>query len=147
VQAPLLRYISGVVGRTAADDVLQDAFLQICRKLRWLREPELFRPWTYRIATRASFALLKRERRWSSPDAEASSIDELPARPDVSPELFVGIPELIEQLSPASRAVLLLHYVQDLSIEEAAAVLDIGIGTAKSRLAYGLSCLRKLLER
>jgi DNA-directed RNA polymerase specialized sigma24 family protein len=41
--------------------------------------------------------------------------------------------------------VLLLHYGQDLSIEEAAAVLGIAPGTAKSRLSYGLSCLRKLL--
>ena len=42
IQLRLLGYISAVVGRTAADDVLQDAFLQICRNLKWLRDPELF---------------------------------------------------------------------------------------------------------
>jgi len=43
--------------------------------------------------------------------------------------------------------VLLLHYQQDLSIEETAVVLDIPVGTAKSRLAYGVSVLRKLLDQ
>jgi len=52
LQKPLLGYISGVVGRTAANDVLQETLLQICRKLKWLHQPELFRPWAYPIASR-----------------------------------------------------------------------------------------------
>jgi RNA polymerase sigma-70 factor (ECF subfamily) len=148
IQASLLRYISGIVGRSGAEDVLQNVFLEICRNLKWLRDPELFRPWAYRIASRASFALLKRERRWSNPGQEAVSVDELPdPRDPRMSELFSGMAEILERISPASRAVLLLHYVQDLSIDEAAAILDISIGTAKSRLAYGLSCLRKSMER
>jgi RNA polymerase sigma-70 factor (ECF subfamily) len=63
------------------------------------------------------------------------------------PVLFSEMSELLDRVSPASRAMLLLHYMQDLSIEEAAAILDISAGTAKSRLAYGLSCLRKSMER
>ncbi|HTA42162.1 MAG TPA: sigma factor-like helix-turn-helix DNA-binding protein [Bryobacteraceae bacterium] len=49
--------------------------------------------------------------------------------------------EILDRTPPASRAVLLLYYVEDLPIEEVAAILDIHIGTAKSRLACGLSCL------
>jgi RNA polymerase sigma-70 factor (ECF subfamily) len=148
VQGCLHRYISGIVGREHAEDVLQEVLLQICRNLKWLREPELFRPWAYRIASRSSFALLKRERRWSSPAGETVSVDDLPSPVDPGlPALFVGMHEILEQVSPASRAMLLLHYVQELSIDEAAAILDISIGTAKSRLAYGLSCLRKSMER
>lgn len=147
LQAPLLRYISGVVGKTSAEDVLQDVFVQIWRNLRWLKEPELFRPWAYRIASRASFACLKREKRWPSAGEQEIPLEDLPAAPDPGPELFQGVPELLNQISPGSRAVLLLHYVQELSVDEAAAILDINIGTAKSRLAYGLSCLRKLLEK
>ena len=45
VQSGLLRYISGLVGSQGAEDVLQDVFLQICRHLKQLRDPELFRPW------------------------------------------------------------------------------------------------------
>jgi RNA polymerase sigma-70 factor (ECF subfamily) len=146
IQTSLFRYISGVVGRSEAEDVLQEVFLKICRNLKWLREPELFRPWAYRIASRESFALLKRERRWANPNGE--TVDECPAPPDPRmPELFSEVPEILERISPGSRAVLLLHYVQDLPIPEVAAILDINIGTAKSRLAYGLSCLRKSMER
>jgi RNA polymerase sigma-70 factor (ECF subfamily) len=151
VQTDLLRYITGVVGSSGAEDVLQDVFLIVWRKLKWLRDPELFHPWVWRIASRASFKFLKKERRWSSstwnPDGETVLVDELPTRPAPSPEFFSGLPAILEQISPASRAVLLLHYVQDLSIEETAAILDINIGTAKSRLAYGLTCLRKSMER
>jgi DNA-directed RNA polymerase specialized sigma24 family protein len=40
----------------------------------------------------------------------------------------------------------MLHYQQDLSIEEAAAILDIPAGTAKSRLSYGIAAIRKYLK-
>ena len=46
---------------------------------------------------------------------------------------------VLYRLSPASRAVLLLHDQRPLSLEEAAAILDIPLGSAKSRLAYGLA--------
>ena len=56
VQEPLYRYIVSLVSsRTLAEDILQEVFLLLYRKLRWLREPELFRPWAYRIATREAF--------------------------------------------------------------------------------------------
>jgi AraC-like DNA-binding protein len=47
-------------------------------------------------------------------------------------------------LSP-HMADLLLHYLHDLSLEETAAILDIPVGTAKSRLHYGVATLRKYL--
>jgi RNA polymerase sigma-70 factor (ECF subfamily) len=52
---------------------------------------------------------------------------------------------LLDRVSPASRAVLLLHYQHDLSLEESAAILEIPIGTVKSRLHYGVTTLRKHL--
>jgi RNA polymerase sigma-70 factor (ECF subfamily) len=144
IHAPLRRYISGLVGPDFADDVLQETALQIFRKLPFLREPAVFRPWTYRIASRIAFSQLKRARRWEPLDAAPpeelaalnSNLDELPD------EAFLTLLDLV---SPSSRAVLLLRYQQDLSLEETAAVLEIPIGTAKSRLHYGVSTLRKLL--
>src|SRR5271165_4333607 len=82
VQMILLRYISGLVGASGAEDVLQDVFLDIWRNLKWLRDPELFRPWAWRIASRASFKFLKRERRWSNSTGETVLVDNLPARPE-----------------------------------------------------------------
>ncbi len=148
VQDALLRYVAGLVGDAAAEDVLQNVFVKIWRNLKWLHKPELFRPWAYRIASRASFEHLKRERRWSERYDGEAIIEDLPATGGSGfPELFSGLEPLLDRISPASRAVLLLHYGQDLPIEEAAAILDIRVGTAKSRLAYGLSCLRKSIKR
>jgi len=62
IHAPLRRYISGLVGPDFADDVLQETALQIFRKLPFLREPAVFRPWAYRIASRIAFSQLKHAR-------------------------------------------------------------------------------------
>ena len=48
-----------------------------------------------------------------------------------------------EAISPASRAVLILRYEEELPLGEIAAILDIPVGTVKSRLAYGLSSIRR----
>lgn len=65
MQVALLRYLVGMVGRhELAEDILQEVFLSIYRKLRWLRGAELFRPWVYRIATRAALKRLRQEQRW-----------------------------------------------------------------------------------
>jgi RNA polymerase sigma-70 factor, ECF subfamily len=146
IQSRLLGYVSGVVGRTAADDILQETFLQICRNIKWLRDPELFGPWAYRIASRACFKSLKHEHRFPKEHEQGVSSEEAGwvSRPELA--LFCSVPELLAKISPASRAVLNLHYLQDLPIQEVAAILEIGLGTAKSRLAYGLSCLRQIVN-
>jgi RNA polymerase sigma-70 factor (ECF subfamily) len=147
IHAPLRRYISGLVGPDFADDVLQETALQIFRKLPFLREPAVFRPWAYRIASRIAFSQLKRARRWepldaASPEELAALNTNLAELPGLADEAFLTLLDLV---SPSSRAVLLLRYQQDLSLEETAAVLEIPIGTAKSRLHYGVTTLRKLL--
>jgi len=143
--APLRRYITRLVGADLADDILQETSLQIFRKLPFLREPAVFRPWTLRIASRIAFSHLKRARRWEPLDGvfpellipPNSNSGELPD------EAFFA---LLDRVSPASRAVLLLHYQHDLSLEESAAILEIPVGTAKSRLHYGVATLRKHLS-
>jgi RNA polymerase sigma-70 factor, ECF subfamily len=142
--APLRRYITRLAGEALADDILQETSLQIFRKLPFLREPAVFRPWTFRIASRIAFAHLKRARRWQPlDDAPAEHFTAVnPTLGEPTDEAFLA---LLEHVSPASRAVLLLRYQHDLSLEESAAILEIPIGTAKSRLHYGVTTLRKHL--
>jgi RNA polymerase sigma-70 factor, ECF subfamily len=142
--APLRRYISGLVGSTHADDILQETSLQIFRKLPFLREPSVFRPWTFRIASRIAFSHLKHARRWqplddAPPERLTTFNPSLGEPPD---EAFLT---LLDRVSPASRAMLLLRYQHDLTLEESAAILEIPISTAKSRLHYGVTALRKHL--
>ena len=149
VQEPLFRYIVTVVNdRNLAEDVLQEVFIRIYRKLRWLREPQAFRAWSYQIATREAFRYLKRERSWTDQVRDEDVLNVMPvAEPVYSPELVQQLPELVGDLSPASRAVIVLYYLHELSLLETAAVLEIPVGTVKSRLAYGLESLRRRLER
>lgn len=151
VQEPLYRYIAGLVcNRAFADDILQEVLLRIYQKLPWLREPGLFRPWCYRIATRQAYRRLQRERRWSDHLQGQELLEQIEAAEEAMPagaELLTRLPELLEQVSPASRAVLVLHYQNQLSLDDVAAVLDIPFGTVKSRLSYGLSVLRRLVRR
>jgi RNA polymerase sigma-70 factor, ECF subfamily len=145
LQEPLYRYIFSLVGaRAPAEDVLQEVFILIYRKIRWLREPELLRPWVYRIATREAFKHLKRERRWADKAEDESVLLDLPAptRDELAPEM---IAQLVERLSPASRAVIVLHYLHEMPLAEIAEVMGVAVGTVKSRLAYGLDLMRRQL--
>ncbi len=146
VQEPLFRYIVSLVrDQNLAEDILQEVFIRIYRKLRWLREPEAFRAWTYQIASREAFRYLHRERRWNEQIRDETTLAAVPANElsEFSRELIESLPQFVEGLSPASRAVVVLFYLHDLSLAETAAVLDIPVGTAKSRLAYGLEKLRR----
>jgi RNA polymerase sigma-70 factor (ECF subfamily) len=144
IYAPLRRYITRLAGTLHADDILQETSIQIFRKLPFLREPAVFRAWAFRIASRIAFSHLKRDRVWEPIDAAtreplAAVHPNLGELPD---EAFFA---LLDRVSPASRAVLLLRYQHDLSLEETAAILEIPLGTAKSRFNYGVSTLRRYL--
>lgn len=143
IYAPLRRYIGRLAGPDLADDILQETSIQIFRKLRYLREPAVFRAWILRIASRIAFSHLKRAHRWQP--LEAAPLEIVAPSPSMGEPPDAAFLSLLNHVSPASRAVLLLRYQQDLSLEETAAILDIPIGTAKSRLHYGVASIRKHL--
>jgi RNA polymerase sigma-70 factor (ECF subfamily) len=145
VQPSLHRYLTRLVGACSADDVLQESLIIISRKLGWLEAPEFFRAWAYRVASRIAFRHLKKEKRWSEQIRDETALEEIEA--PTAPAGSKLLPDLLssEALSAACRAVLALHFQEELSLPEVAAVLDIPLGTVKSRLAYGLATLRKIL--
>ncbi|HEV7241600.1 MAG TPA: RNA polymerase sigma factor [Thermoanaerobaculia bacterium] len=134
----LLRYVERVVGeRALAEDVVQETLIAIVRKIAWLSDASLFLAWAFRIASREAFRVLKK-RRISEPVDEIAFED---APPD--PWQRERLLESLDRLSPASRAVITLHYLEEMPLSEVAAVLDLTLGTVKSRLSYGLARLRK----
>lgn len=147
LHGPLRQYVTRMVGGSDADDVLQDAAIRIYRNIRFLREPSVFRAWAFRIASRIALTYLKRDKRWrqmeNDPDLiRAMSADRLSEQQHFDRDYL----DWIDRVSPASRAALLLHYEQHLSLEETAAILDVPVGTVKSRLSYGLASIRDLLK-
>jgi RNA polymerase sigma-70 factor (ECF subfamily) len=147
LHAPLRKYVRSLAGDSSADDILQDVSWQIYRQIRQLREPRVLRAWVFRIATRISFHYLKRQKRWRDLENDPEFVRSIPVHTPLRPnELDADFLSLIEHVSPSSRAVLLLHYQQHLSLDETAAILDIPFGTAKSRLSYGVATVRKFLK-
>jgi len=147
VQEPLYRYIVSVTrDEHLSEDILQEVFIRIYRKLGWLREPEVFRGWAYRIATRETLRRLKHERRWGDQIRDEAVLQALPALP-TREEFAAGRLEKLslslDHLSPASRAVIVLYYLHEMSLGEVAGILEIPLGTVKSRLSYGLKTLRQ----
>ena len=146
LQDGLYGYLVRLVGdKHLAEDILQEVFVLIWRKLRWLRDPEVFRPWAYRIASREAFRRLRKHRVQARALGEEALLAAIPAReaPPFPQEWADALPGLLGLLSPASRAVLILHYLQGMTLNEVADVLEVSPGTVKSRLAYGLAALRQ----
>jgi RNA polymerase sigma-70 factor (ECF subfamily) len=146
VQPSLRRYLAGLAGATEADDLLQDVLVIVIRRIGTLDDPKLFRPWVFRIASREAFRHIRKRRRWQSRHEEDAQLDDL-STPEPRPS-GERLRELLAAgtISPASRAVLILHFEEELSLPEVAAILDIPLGTAKSRLGYGLRSIRKHLQ-
>jgi RNA polymerase sigma-70 factor (ECF subfamily) len=138
VQRPLHRYIAAITPK-AAEDVLQDVFIRIIRNIGWLNDPSLFRPWAYRIASREAFRTIRKERRMILEPLEDTAAD---IKFD-DPWIRERLKRSTDSLPPASRAVIALHYFEEMTLVETASILDVNVGTVKSRLAYGLALLRK----
>jgi RNA polymerase sigma-70 factor (ECF subfamily) len=146
LEPPLRRYLVGMIGTDEAEDVLQDVLILVYRKLSFLNDPDLLRPWVFRIASRSAIRHLKKRHRWSEKRDDSVALEAIAAVP--APVDARSIPELLAShpISPACRAVLALHFGEQMTLAEVAAVLEIPLGTAKSRLAYGLALLRKRLN-
>lgn len=143
VEPSLRHYVSSLVDASDADDLVQEVLFIVYRNLPWLQAPEVFRAWMFRIASRVAMRYLKQRRRHVQIREEA--LGDIPASEAPSTSQLREALPTIAGISPASRTVLVLHFLQEMSLPEVAAILGIPLGTAKSRLAYGLAALRKLM--
>jgi RNA polymerase sigma-70 factor (ECF subfamily) len=126
--------------------VLQDVFVIVIQKIRWLREPNAFLAWVYRIASRQALRALRKRRHLADrheTDSLSKAVAAEASMDALAPEMIDQIPALLEEVSPASRVVLSLHYLHEMTLQEVADVLEIPLGTTKARLAFGLKVLRK----
>jgi RNA polymerase sigma-70 factor (ECF subfamily) len=146
IQPALHRYLCRLVGASCASDVLQEVLITLFRKLTALKQPELFRAWSYRVASRIAFRHLRKEKRWQEQVNDEAVIELIPAPAAPPHEELLQALLNADVVSPASRAVLVLHFQEELPLADVAAILEIPLGTAKSRLAYGLVALRKQLN-
>jgi RNA polymerase sigma-70 factor, ECF subfamily len=141
-----------------AADATQDAFVAAFRGIRSLRG-EAFRPWLLRIVVNTCYDQLRRQRRQAAASLELLTRPEQaaplePPDPGRGPELTAldhetgeRIHQALERLPYEQRLVAVLCDVQELSYEEAAAVLEVPVGTIRSRLSRARARLRDELSR
>jgi RNA polymerase sigma factor (sigma-70 family) len=149
---------TGAVER--AEDLLQELLVRLYPKLEQLRTLDRIRPWALRVMYRIFVDQLRRER--SSPvqygTAAPSDEEAAPEEDEAFIDPAAGPPELMEQqltqerivaawgqLGEEHRAVLSLHDIEDYSLPELAQIMDVPIGTLKSRLHRARAKLRELL--
>jgi RNA polymerase sigma-70 factor, ECF subfamily len=135
-----------------ARDATQDAFLAAYRKLPTFRGDAAFTTWLHRVAVNACFDLMRKRRR--APLASSSSIDDTavetgPAVADHAEgtAAAIDVERALTSVPMEFRAPLVLHDVQDLSYDEIAAILEVPIGTVKSRIHRGRVALARALGR
>jgi RNA polymerase sigma-70 factor (ECF subfamily) len=132
--------------RDWAEDAAQQALVDIWRNLPRLGDPDRFGAWSYRIVVRAAYAEAARRRRWvvipvhlASP--QSAERDHAGAIADRD-QLARGF----QRLSLEQRAVVALKYFADRTDDQIAEILEIPVGTVRSRLHYSLRRLRAELE-
>ena len=134
----------------AAADLLQDVFLRLHRFAGHIDPTRPLEPWLYRMTTNLSYTWVKRRQRWLRPledvaDWLAGARKDTPAYLAEMDDSWRQVQQAIQCLPLAHRGVVVLYYVNDLSLQEIAEILDIPVGTVKSRLHYGREALKHSL--
>ena len=149
MQEPLRAHITSIVGDSdIAADVLQESLLLICRHLGKVSDTRWVRAWAYRIATREAVRVARKSRNRLFESIDSMSPDSRPVADRPGDELFerelvAELPGRIAALPASAQIALRMHYLDSLTQAEIAAALEIPLGTVKSRIAYGLHCLRR----
>ncbi len=153
-QLPLYAYVFELVRQEQTTlDIVQETFINAVRHLSSLRDDAKFGSWLFGIAHQ------KCAQQWRRRGREERLVDadeELPEDPpgvwEDPSELLIRREEeeqfmsLINRLPPAQRSVVLLHFLEEFSVEEIATIAGVPLGTVKSRLHYAKKMLRRLLE-
>ena len=133
--------------RDRAQDAVQEALVAAWRGLSALRDPDAWDAWLHRLTVRACYVAARREKRRTLVELPALT-DREPAGGTDDPSAMAERDRLERELGRLpidQRAVLVLHFYVGLPLTEAAVVLDIPAGTAKSRLHRGLEALRSTM--
>lgn len=132
--------------REDARDAAQDAFVAAYRRLDTFRGDAAFSTWLYRVAVNACYDALRTRARTPLPAEMAE--DEVATAPDPAETagMAIDVQRALAQISDEFRSVVILHDIQDQPYDEIAAILEIPIGTVKSRLHRGRAMLGALLQ-
>jgi RNA polymerase sigma-70 factor (ECF subfamily) len=150
-QLPLFTYVfEWVHDEQTSLDIVQETFINAALHIDGLREDVRFGSWLFGIAHQRCIQWWRKERRGFA--LEPLADDEMSDGEDPSEWLIRQEQEDafmngVNQLPPPQRSVLLLHFIEEFSLEEIADITGAQLGTVKSRLYYAKKALREWLEK
>ena len=127
---------------------MQDALVLAWQGIHALRDPDAWEAWLHRLTVRACYKHARKERRRISFELPQFQDPDLPGvvDPSISFADRAYLEQAIGRLPIDQRAVMVVHYYLDLPLTKVAEILDIPVGTAKSRLHHGLVALRRSMR-
>jgi len=131
-----------------AEDILQEVFLRVNRYADSFDQTQPFEPWLYRITVNLCYTWTNRAKRWVYTVQDTIERLRAPSRRDPekvteSREQRALLRRAIDSLPDSHRVVVVLYYLEGLSVNEVAYALGVPEGTVKSRLYYAREKLRK----
>jgi len=148
-QLPLYVYIFELIRHEQTSlDLVQETFIAAVKHLGSLREDGKFGSWLFGIAHQKCLQHWRKRKEDlfaevpESPDELDDGPDDLLIRREQESEFMA----LVNQLPLPQRSVLLLHFIEDFSLDEISRITETQLGTVKSRLHYAKKSLRKLVE-
>ncbi len=148
-QLPLYVYVFELLrNEQTALDVVQETFINATRYLGSLREDQKFGSWLFSIAHQKCLQHWRKPQRTQPLD---ENYGELPADELGPDDLLIHAEQqeefmnALNRLPEIHRSVLLLHFLEDFSLEEIARITEVSLGTIKSRLHYAKKSLRTLI--
>jgi len=130
----------------SALDVLQEVWIKAFRGIRKLKDPGALRSWLYSITH--GIAVDRIRGNYAREQAEKVEFEELDeaAEPSFAEEDAAAIHLALSQIGPKHREVLVLHFLEDLSLAEIATVVGCSEGTVKSRIHYAKRAMKEILS-
>ncbi len=129
-----------------AEDIFQDTWLTVIRRIQTLKKIDAFSTWLYRIARNKVYQQFRRKRKLSELDQNIAVPNN--TENDVfSSEDAAKIHRCLKELLPEYREVLMLRFLEQMSYEQISQVINCRLGTVKSRIHYAKLALKKEMEK
>jgi RNA polymerase sigma-70 factor, ECF subfamily len=148
---PLFTYIIQMVRHEqTAFDIVQETMLNAVKHIATLQSESKFGSWLFGIAHQKCI------QHWRKTNREDAALKQFEADPldlpDDATDILIRDEDrahffkILNQLPDAQRSALVLHFLEDFSLEEIATITGTSVGTVKSRLHYGKKALKQLLQ-
>jgi RNA polymerase sigma-70 factor (ECF subfamily) len=147
MERPLLYYATSLTGNPDNGlDVLQEVWIKAFRGIGKLKDPGAVRSWLYSITHGVAVDRIRRNRsREKAEEVELEDFQES-EEPSFAADDAAAIHRALGEIGLRHREVLVLHFLEDLSIAEIARVVGCSEGTVKSRMHYAKRAMKEILS-